>query len=706
MDYSVDIRLKFDGGADMTVPLAAPFTIKQTRGLDPYMFSLVMPDISQLPPATAKNGVGATFTFSTPGESGGRADVSWKLYLVRTERNKAQEELWNVVFADGRWLADYKRYTLSYNIQWPDGSYRNETTNGGQRWKAVDAIEHAIREFGFEPDVSRIRKRMRANPELPNNLGNSDGGGWVDATWTEIIGPMLNVLNADLVIGLDGKWIVVPKTDPPGKTTSGNSGQVDPNSAVGRLRAMKRTNDTVEAAGNLWERPRKIRVGFEIMAEAAIESDIPTTSTAKGLFDIPENVMPRLDTALLDPEAWWNDQVADQVADTDWVRIYDELLRLGYISSTQRGEQVIAENYFLPCIIPIIRAGEYEEISEDPNPTQNSIKYQTKLWMDAALRQHWRRTYRITYPTSGAEGVASSLRGMAGIRFGRLTPGGDARSRGSVFCQWCEESSHALVLTPNPLDSQFSQNHDFDPERAAPFTAQWIAQKGNELIFQLTPTESRRISQGRIFPGAFSVPLNYGTWFNMTGDGYMQAVELQGQFTEEFDYRIYVCGMLTREDERAGVGSPVGEINGRRLVVEAPLFSNGSIESLDVKSSAVTANFAYSKTQMALPLGELALKWPTELINSSEIRRVLDRATVKAIQQFETNLSGGITIAGVSPVAAGIITEGDVHEMSIVVGSPDPWSIVSQYIIQSAVSSFDIDQWKRDGEKPSLIAAE
>lgn len=710
-DYTNDVRLLFEGGDNIPVDYAAPFTIKQTRGLDPYMFGVVFRDeaIDKFPGGGAADGQKCKFTFSTPDNSGGRSESEWELYLVRAEKSKVQEGAWNAIFADERWKADYKRHTVSYNIQWPDGSYRSDTlsSNGG-RWRTVAAIEDFITKY-VEAQVDVTRCQKLSTLMLPNNLGNSDYGGWVDATWSEILKPMLYSINCDLVIGWDRKWIIVPKTALQASghsVASSGSGQGGGGEGIDKLRAMKRIVDNVDEPKIDWEKPKKLKVGFEIMAEAVIEGNPTATGSGGVIFDQPENVMVTLSPELQDPVAWWNDQISE-TADTEWAEIEPYLVTLGYAGSQGAAISMICKNWFLPNIVPLKRAGEFDEIKEDSSsPTANSIAYQKKLWVDAVLRRCWRRTYRAVFPTASGN-LVSALRAMAGIRFGRLTPGGDTRSRGAVFCDWCEESTHALNFAhQSPFDSIFSDNHPFDPVRAAPFTARWIAQHGNELIFELVPPEPSRIGQAKVFPGLFAKKLTYGDWFHISADGYLNDTELFGEFDSTFDFRIYCAGSLVREDTRSGVSSPEGQIEGRHLVIERDLYQEGSIKSLDVRSNEVTANFGYTLAQMATPKGQLASRWPSALLNKPDLIALVDRAEEKIRAQFDQKAAGGISVAGVKPMVEKIITEGDIHEMSVIVGDPDPWSVKTQYIVLPAQSNIEIDPKDRDGKKPALIAQE
>lgn len=698
-DLTVDVRIKFDSGQTVPIEFNAPFTLKQTRGLEPYMFSIHLSDASKLPqPATQSNGCRCSFVFETPNATGaGRTTKEWKgWYLVRIEPSKSDVGLYVATFADVRWKLQYFRRTKAYNVQWPDGSYRDESTPQGAnylQWKAVDAAKDICKLFGEELDVSAIEE-SRFSILLPNNLGNSKGGGWAAAQWDEMIKGALVATELDIVMGLDGKLSLRERTG-------------DYAGYLKSVRLMPRIVDTTGAGNNGWSRPRKLRLAFEVMMEAALESRLAgATSSSTPIFSPPENVMPRFTQADLDPEEWWNSQVAGELADTDWETVPVELERNGYALRSE-AEGLICRNYFLPNIIPLTRSEAHGWITESSDPTENAQLALKKFWFDGVLRNCWRKTYRVKYPTKrSASPLTTALRCLSGLRFGRLTPGGDSISRGSVFADWSEEQTFAVRYKPgDPFDSEFSSNHAFDATRPAPFTARWIAESGNELIFLLEPTDSRRIGQAKVFPGLFARNLNYGSWGALTADGYIEETELQGEFDTAFDFRIILSGRLITPCFLGGVSSPVGQVEGRVLVVETTLYPFGSIPSLDLKSEAMTANFGFSKDQLQRAMGTLAERWPEKLLNQKDVEKLVADVADKTRAVFEQGDSGGIAVPGVEALNKAE-TGGDIHEMSVTIGDPDPWSIKTQYIVLPGVSAISVDPEERDGRPPALIAQE
>lgn len=691
-DY-VDINIQFDNGSKVPVEYTAPFTLKMTRGFDSHYMSVIVSDISKFPdPKAFRDGAKCKFIFDTPGASGGRVTGEWAMYLIRVEPSRTDPGMYIATFGDERWKIQYERFSMDFNIQWPDGSYREDSIAGGRPWQARDALVEAFKRMGRKIDISGLSVITLADA-LPNNLGNSPGGGFVQASMIEIAGPILAALEADLVVKPDGEFAAVEK--------SGDPGDKKP---LEKLRQMTRIVDTVALGKNGWEKPRKLRLAFEIMSEACLESTVSQTGSGAEIMSEPDNVMPRLTLELVDGEEWWDAQ-AEDIADTEWKRIPQELEDMGYTTASS-ADTMVGENYFLPNIIPFKRNVPWGPIVESGDPTANVNAVLKKEWADGQLRQHWHKTYRINFPATGKD-LSKDARILAWMQFGRLTPGGQTRSKGAVFADWCEELVHAVRLRQDdPLNATFSSNHPWDPERPAPLTAKWIDQVGNELIFRMEPTENQRLAQAKIYPGQFSRPIKHNNWFDTVAEVPIANSALQHAFRARFDFRVFFAGRIIAEDGRlikAGANHGDGEMEGRRYVVTRKLFDDGSIEFVDLRSEVVTANFGYTTADMRTPLGSLSRIFPSNLLNKRDVTETVDRVVANLKKDYAMGLSGGIAVAGVQPLADKILTGGDVHEMSVTVGDPDPWSIKTQYFIIPGIHSWSIDKESKDGRIPQLI---
>lgn len=734
----VDIRIKFEQGQPIPVEYAAPFTLKMTSGMDPYMFSISMsPEFAEKLPSprslSEKDGAACKFSFTTPKASGG-GSVSWDWggwYLVRIEPAKSESGLFVATFGDERWRLTHDRFTREYNIEWPDGTFRVGSTPDGfggrtsAPWRSVEAIEDFLEFAGYEPSI-RVSKE-KDDITLPFNLGNSPSGGYVDATAEQILNPMLESIDAR-IFWVDGQPHVVDRTG-------------DEQGLLSRLRSLPRIVDSVGKGQNGWERPRKILYSFEIKLEAALENSdlvlgVPGVTNSdlqrgRAILDFPENVMPRSDATLRSGDQWWDDQ-GKPVRDTDWTPIAQEVgsncpnvtasnladpdkapsdfvLDLG-TGGTQTGltvDHVIGENWFLPLLFPHKRGGvgrDDREISEGARPTENARLALLKRWFDAVVRATWHRIYRVQFPKV-REGVEYAYRSLTEMEFGRLTPAGETISRGAVWCDWSEQSKYALELDrSDPFNAEFSDNHPFDPKRAAPFTARWVEQQGSELLFELKPNEANRLGQVEIYPGLFDEALNYGSWFQAINDEYLQAQELRGKLEPLFRFRTILSGRLAASVEIDGMESPVGEIkDGRRLEVELELFPEGGIESLHLKESNMTANFGYSAEQLDQTTSIMS-KWPEVLLNESDVDKRAKDVRDMMRERYSLGDAGGFLFPGVQPFSDGIYIGGDVYEASVVVGDPDPWSITSQYIVMPGIPGPRLSRKDRDGVAPRLIA--
>lgn len=678
-----NIQIIIDGNP-IPFEMAAPLALKQTRGLDPFMFSVIMSDISKLPAdVSSTNGVPVTIKFTTPGSSYGEtATIDWKSWiLVRVEPSKSELDTYVVTFADTRWRAMHRRISVSYNLKWPDGNYRQESLNGASPWNTADAIRNAASLFGFSEVLFDLPSGYQ-NTELPNNLGNSNAGGFAFATFGEVMGPMFESLEADPIIGFNGELIA---------TARNGKGKIP------QLKALPRVKDTASESINIYERPRTLRVGFEVMCENIIQKGGYSSSTNARTLDEPVNVMPSYQTARLGYELEEIDTEGN-VAGNYWLPIHEEMSEYGYVDNDEfAADQYVAQRYFLDNIVPIPRE------SPDGYPIESQEAVLRHLWFDGALRNCWRSYWRVKYPSDGNENTSMGLRSMARIQLGRLTVDGGVRARGVTYGSWSEEFTFGMpvVQRGDPFRYEYSKNHDYDPERPSPFIAQWVADTGGELIFRLVPPSNIRINQKRLFPAIFNTPLSYGNWIDISNDFDISVQEANGKFSTVFVLRVMVAGRLIAEDTRNGFPD---EIQNRALIRQRPLYDDGGMESLDLKAYSLTANYAYSNQQL---LSNTAFdNWPSVLLNDSQIDEKMDSLVEQAKRQYESGEAGAIVTPGVLAPSLGIGTGASIAEMTIMVGNPDPHSITTHYNVMPNLPGFHVDPERKDGWATPAIAAE
>lgn len=701
-----DIKLVFEGGHTVPLDYAAPFTLKQTRGIDAYYVTILCSSIDQLPvPQPGEDGKRCGFIFRTPGQNPSSPIFhTWGGWvLLRATKTQNDSELWSVTFADIRHIMQHKRASLNLNIKWPDGTWRSESLNSGSPYDKKEAARAIVESIGFSaPDEGFADLAASQTIQtLPANLGNTRTGGFVHASWAEMIKPVAEVMNADPIVMFDGN-------------IGFRSRQGDRLNQLPQLRARARIEDSVQKERSQWERPRKLRLGFECKVENAIER-FPSSATIsnqseRAIID-PVNVMPKWEHNgdFFDPIG----QGALNVDGSSWSPIWNELSDAGYINSLSSGsftkdelaDTYIASHFMLPQIFPYRRVEPLGDILDDADEILK------KDWFDGMIRNSWRRFYRVEFPANADVSDAPLLRSLAALKFGRLTAEGAVRSKGVVFADYFSELATPLYAA-NRGTRAFSQtvnkDHPFNPLIPAPFTARFISEEGNELVFSIDPVELRRLSQSKVFLGLAKNELTYGTYNKLVADDYMsdgknlqfgnEATEQHLQFDVDYKFRCMIVGTLIQEPLQSNVPP---EIEGRAYIIERDLFADGGIDSIDYRSYESTANFGYSITQMQAT--SISGLFPDTLLNETSLNIIADRIQSETKAQFEAGQSGGILAPGVSCPAAGIGTSGDIHEFSIVVGNPSPHAITSQYIFAPQAKSIVVDQEEIDGKPPSLL---
>lgn len=702
-----DIKLVFEGGHTVALDYAAPFTLKQTRGIDAYYVTILCSSVDQLPiPQDGEDGKRCGFIFRTPGQNPSSPIFhTWGGWvLLRATKTQNDSELWSVTFADIRHILQHKRASLSLNVKWPDGTWRTDSLNNGRPYDKREAAQAVVQSLGFSAPNEGFADLSPSQTiqTLTANLGNTKTGGFVHASWAEMIKPIVETMNADPIVMFDGN-------------IGFRSRQGDRLNQLAQLRARARIEDSVQGELSKWEKPRRLRLGFECKVENAIER-FPSTTTisnqSQRAIINPVNVMGKWEHNgdFFDPFALG----ALNVDDSSWSPIWEEMAKAGYIaflsgsnavSEEEQADTYIASHFMLPQIFPYTRTEPLGDILDDADTILK------KDWFDSMIRNSWRRFYRIEFPANANANDAPLLRSLAGLKFGRLTAEGSVRSKGAVFADYFSELA-TPIYTAGRIGRAFSQtmnkDHPFDALIPAPFTAQFISEEGNELIFSIDPIELRRLSQQKIFLGLAANELSYGTYNKLVADDYMsdgknlqfgnESTEQHLQFEVDYKFRCMVIGTLIQEPLQDNVPP---EIEGRAYILERDLFADGGIDSIDYRSYESTANFGYSISQMQAT--SVSGLFPDTLLNEASLNLIADRIQSETKAQFEAGQSGGILTPGVSCPAAGIGTSGDIHEFSIVVGNPAPHAITSQYIFAPQAKAVVVDQEEIDGKPPSLL---
>ena len=670
-------------GKEIPLQFNAPLAWKQTRGIDPWMMNIALQDETAYPGFLLSDGMPAKFRFDTPDQNGKPVSLEWEgWYLVRIEQSRSERDVQVATFADERWKAMYRRITASYNVQWPDGTWRADSLDGGKPWTCLRAIGDMCRKFGMDfYEFNKMPQEMR-DLQMPANMGNSPAGGFVEASMAECMPNLLEYMGGALIMWFNGAMRVVPKTG-------------DDANTIATLQAMPRMQDTASQSGREFEQPREMELAFEVMAEAAIERFDPDDKGTASGGGIDMKLVNVMQSWLYGSRGYEFGQITnDRVADDVYNAISEEYRLEGYKS--EGVEEFIANNYFLPNILPLLRRDALGDFIDTKAETDK------KLWFDSETRDAWRRMYAIDFPFKGAGNEAYRI--LSGLRLGRLSPDGSTRDHGNVFCDWCMMSDDILNPQDDPMKWEYSENVEFDGSRASPFKSSFVAEgKTGKLLLRIEPPSTLRFDMKRIFLGLFDEQLHYGNWQDVSAEGDIEIDGAHAKFDPSYKLRIIVTGRLTGDPTNVRGGAFVPNLEGRVYKLRRPLYPAGGIKSIQLRSYTRTANFAYAKEQMVDACPAMYNQFPTELLNADELEKIADDTAKRVKALFASAQAGGIVTPGIEAPMKGLGTGGDVKEFSIMLGNPKLHSISSQYIVVPDMPNVEVDQRSLDGEPVSAI---
>ena len=197
----------------------APWTWAQTRGTTPHVASFYASDdrFEQL-----KNPVTLVIGAPDATMAGSSLAIFENLFLL--EKQRSAKGLREYTLADIRWLLNSGEFTGSFNILGYKDRYRPDSLRGAQepfsRQQAVQValaeliVSISAREGRIIVPAPRVTFDLSADSalyeRLPNNLGNSAGGGWVGAGLSEFLPALLGGA-ADLVVARGGHLRITDK---------------------------------------------------------------------------------------------------------------------------------------------------------------------------------------------------------------------------------------------------------------------------------------------------------------------------------------------------------------------------------------------------------------------------------------------------------------------------------------------------------------
>lgn len=628
------------------------FEIHLSRGVDPWIFTVVSSDnrfdglenpVTIELSAPDRNLVaGATLTL-----------YGWHLVMSRP----VDPGRTAYTFADARWRASYNKFSGSFNMVWADG-----TPWESRRWTCVQAAEYAMERFGLRPDIGLhdISDEMFSK-ELPNNLGNTEEGGFHSASMHEVFPKLLEPIRADLIITPSGNCRIVGRSD-------SNSNKTLRQKRIYDVPDYSMIGGSVGERVIRWQVPREIVVQFRRKIE--------------GVFYFAEEGGGRTFARPLAPKIGMLQNVARDPdgdfrnfgeASGEWTR--------GWIGP---GSAVghMRRFWFRPELFPFDAVPE--NLRSAPDWAGRVIDAEEQL------RMAWRRYYRVDFTDEPS-------RACSRIRLGRLDEGGGTLSAGGVLCDYTTVHD-AFVMTRREIqgpssrmmEGTLSQGRGFT---VSPFQAVWADE--DERVFVIVPTTSGKNTK-IVFPGLFEsdMTLRLSLTAVESGETVYNTVRSSPIISAGFKAAVYWNGYVVR---------PFGWFYEREHSVSRP--AHGAGPRVFVPAGDMTANFRLTGGQTAAEMEQAAAGGGSyELLNNDEVQARATEVAQAVLQTYEQGTSGVATCGGVHAIASGgIITGGPIHNTIIQFGGASSYSITTHYEVVPERRPGEATTDKLDGVAPERL---
>ena len=694
-----EIHIIPSSGGRIAVEYIGTFDLMMSRGSDPDEVKLLTSRPEEFEALTEKP---CAFEFShNKGDlGGGKQTFQWKgWYMQGLQANPSRPGLYTATFRDYRVIAERMRLDLSYNVQWADeflradSVSRKKTSSPSKRWTCLEAAWDALEKFGFVVDKNVATLEGWQKKEiLPDNLGNSKGGGFCAVSPSEIVPRLLEQIRCDYLMTPEGKVRVV-----------GRSSDFDESP---KLKLHRLIGGTVSKRNIKWQRPKFIKVLFERIMEGGWDYAAATSRTTSALSTAFNqriyNVMPTFD--------------ANNIGSTDkWTALEEQVE--DFLGSDAADK--IRSRWFKPNLFP------YKRVNRMIVDSAETIA--KKQWFDDNVRRCWRRVFQVS--PAVYQGAASYLRCFTGIRLGRLEENGGIRSGGNVWMDYCR---HLRWGRPRDIGSTyidptslvFSENRYYSGIRAdgqdgldvysflpAPFTTRWL--NPERLVFEVQPDRASVLNNVANLPGVMAERLNYGPLVELASGSALKRTELKGEFKEAWNLRVLWAGRLSTPIPAnalsySGVNSSRAQYT-RTWAEERTGFGDGLGATVHVKVEEITANHAFSQEALKnIAIGSLGNYMADVLINKDEIEDTADHVAEQIKQTYNQDRAGVAVVAGVASLAAKVWTGGAIWTTRLVVGGDgqDPSSLSVEYIVQPEVRAFTAKRKLQAGKPPAIAQDE
>lgn len=650
---------------DIPVQFIKPFEIRLSRGWEPWRFAVGVTDdrFDELDnPITIK--------IETVGEFNDDTSIleleNWHV----TAKLRNNENSYDLIIQDSRWLGQYSKLIASYNIKWwgEESDYRQETTDAGDAWNAIDAVEDALFKLGFTVDTNPQIPTAIEFMKLPDNLGPSPGGGFAGVSYREAMPILAASIAIDVIQIPNGNLKIVDRVTDQSQFFVGQpaiAGRIEP-----RIFKWSQPQNLIVLI------PKRIERRFDYLEISPVQTAAGKPfHTGLGLNSDLENVIP-------DYEPTGN------VAGGEYKEFYGEVQ-----DNVRYGRNTVLRRIKIPGIFPwgdptfMRRFGG--GAGGKVGPAEEYTRYR---WFETQMQNCWRRIFRVKKETFK---VGEVMRPFANIQLGRLAQDGTTRSGDAVHMDYVKINRYAHyppgkgpgVKGGTMFDAIYSDNIDIDEINPAPFEVSWLTDDVDELILQVTPRIAQ-VHEREYIPGAYRRSLKLGDIQDLVNNEPIEIIESTVEMLAFFRMQIYYHGLQV-EDITA-----LGDEGKRMFELKRSLFPSGEGPDLFIKANDITANFSFVDD------GYPSIN---ELQNFLELQIETDRIQFEVGKSYTAGKHGSITYGSVFPIVADILTGGDIYDTIISVGVDQQFTISVSYLVIPSVAQTTIPRVDLSGTPIRIV---
>ncbi|MCP4549247.1 MAG: hypothetical protein GY835_22570 [bacterium] len=644
-----------------------PWTWKQTRGVYPYIATILCPDNrfgglgipkQQQQGGGSSGGQGVSLQGAAPQvrQVGGTAGRALTLEIHAPEKRMDREtvikferlfliseeqvdtDLWAYQLADIRWLLGFGVMSANFNIVSYGGLYRPDSFQGDGTqfdipdflkdykadndtdgaWESSGSARYTVRGAVLE-GIARVGESLgpEDRSQLPSPLVHQFND---DARLKANLQPNLgNSPGGGFAAAKMAEFVPVMLRDA-GDITVARDGRVwivDRSSKY-----LTQWEHHIHVMGGLskkqvaWQKPKRATIHYEMRICAWFEhvglGESPSGESIAGNQParlVLENVIPE-----------WTD-INDTTSDTvpKW-RTLSKWLKEEPIAQFGLNATLIEERMLQPFMI------DTSELNADDRAIARRIE---KL-----IRTYWRRCWRI--PTD------LYRRQYADIRFGKLNEDGTCGK--PIVC--CDFTTH--YRWQQSEDAPMSESFSF---RESPFTPVWMDKEEGVLYLKL---DESRPSIETVYPGKLKDDIRLPTIDEILDEGEL-AFECTSEFTDEFSWGLWWNGLFV------AAATPAGDALKRTHTMDRPLFGDGLAGTVNAKVRGITANVYVDYNDNL------------NVLNQDQLDEYTEYAVQQLRQSYIQERAGTLQFKGVDVIDKALAQLkapcGDMHEIEIHLGS-------------------------------------